>query len=319
MDQPAAGSAAASGRTTRPGSLAAWLQVGRANSLAIATIGVLVGGAAALYEGMASWRLLLAWVGAAAAQAGTNLTNVSHNYKAGVAAGDEPSGFEPDPEASSAVVWSGRLAPDRVRRAAHLCFGVTAAAGITLTALCGWEILALGIPGVAAGYFYAAPPLRLAHRGLGVPTVFVFMGPVMVAGSAFTVTLDLSLPALAASVPVGLVAAGIMHVNDLRDFGADLAHGKTTVSTLLGWGPAATLLAWIDGLAFASVGAGTALGLLPWTVLLVLPTIPLAVKQLRLVRQRTPASLESAWREGVKLHTAFGVLLVVGLAAGAVL
>ena len=319
MDQPTASSGGASRGTTRSGSLAVWLQVSRANSLAIATIGVLVGGAAALYEGVTSWRLLLAWVGAAAAQAGTNLTNVSHNYKAGAAAGAGPSTFEPDSEASSAVVWSGRLAPDRVRRAAYLCFGVTAAAGIALTALCGWEILALGIPGVAAGYFYAAPPLRLARRALGVPTVFVFMGPVMVAGSAFTVTLDLSAPALAASVPVGLVAAGIMHVNDLRDFDADLAHGKTTVSTLLGRGPATALLGWIDGLAFASAGAAVALGLLPWTVLLVLPTIPLAVEQLRLARERSPASLESAWRQGVKLHTAFGVLLVVGLAAAAAL
>lgn len=319
MDHPTASSGDAARRTTRHGSLAVWLQVSRANSLAIATIGVLVGGAAALYEGAASWRLLLAWVGAASAQAGTNLTNVSHNYKAGSGAGEGTSDFEPDPEASSAVVWSGRLTPERVQRAARLCFGVTAASGVALTVLCGWEILALGIPGAAAGYFYAAPPLRLAHRGLGVPTVFVFMGPVMVVGSAFTVTLDLSVPAVAASLPVGLVAAGIMHVNDLRDFASDLAHGKTTVSTLLGWRPAAALLGWIDGLAFASVAAGAALGLLPWTVLLVLPTLPLAVKQIRYVRERTASSLESAWRQGVKLHTAFGVLLVVGLATGAAL
>ena len=296
-----------------------WLQASRANSLAIATVGVLVGGAAAFWQGAASWRLLLAWVGAAAAQAGTNLTNVSHNYKAGVGAADSSSDFEPDPGASSAVVWSGRLSEGKVRRAGWICFGVTVAAGLVLTVLCGWEILLFGLPGVAAGYFYAAPPLRLGRRALGVPTVFLFMGPVMVTGSAFTVTLDFSLPALAASIPVGLVAAGIMHVNDLRDFEDDRAHGKRTVATLLGWDRAVSALAWIDGLAFALPAAWAAAGLLPWTVLLVLPTAPLALEQVRAVRDGTPERLEAAWRQGVKLHTGYGALLIAGLAAGALL
>lgn len=294
-----------------------WLQVSRANSLAIATVGVLVGGAAAFWQGEASWRLLLAWVGAAAAQAGTNLTNVSYNYKAGAGPADRSSEFEPDPGASSAVVWSGRLSEGEVRRAARVCFGVTVAAGLVLTALCGWEILLFGLPGVAAGYFYAAPPLRLGRRALGVPTVFLFMGPVMVTGSAFTVTLDFSLPALAASIPVGLVAAGIMHVNDLRDFEDDRAHGKRTVATLLGRDRAVSALAWIDALAFALPVAGAAAGLLPWTVLLVLPTAPLAIGQVRAVHDGTPDRLAEAWRQGVKLHTGFGALLIAGLAAGA--
>lgn len=316
MVEPATRRGEPSDPTSPTATLALWLQVSRANSLAIATIGVLVGGAAAFYEGMASWRLFLAWVGAAAAQAGTNLTNVSYNYKAGAGPEARASDFRPDPEASSAVVWSGRLGAERVRRAAHVCFGVAAASGVALTALCGWEILLLGVPGVAAGYFYAAPPLRLARRALGVPTVFVFMGPVMVAGSAFTVTLDLSLPALAASVPVGLVAAGVMHVNDLRDFEDDRVHGKRTLATLLGWDRAVTLLGWIDGLAFALAAVGSAAGVLPWTVLLVLSTVPVAAEQVRSVRDRTPERLEAGWRQGVKLHSAFGVLLVVGLVAG---
>jgi len=53
-------------------------------SLAISTIAVLAGGAVALYHDAVSWRWLLAWLGSVAIQAGTNLINVSYNYKAGL-------------------------------------------------------------------------------------------------------------------------------------------------------------------------------------------------------------------------------------------
>ncbi|MBX6366314.1 MAG: prenyltransferase [Gemmatimonadetes bacterium] len=301
----------------RPRDLAVWMQAARVKSLAISSIAVLAGAAAAAYDGHGSRRIVVAWLGSVAIQAGTNLVNVYHNYKANA---DPNARFKSDPRGSSAVVARGLLTPAHVRAGALACFGVGVACGLLLAALCGWPILAIGIPAVAAGYFYAAPPVRLAYRGLGVATVFVFLGPVMVGGAYYVAAGGLSAGAVAAAVAVGLTAAGIMHINDVRDYDSDVVHGKRTLATLLGRDGATRALVAMDAAAYGAVLAGAALGALPWTALLVLLTVPTALAEVRMVaRERDFARLNQAWFRGIELHTRFGALLVAGLVAGRVL
>src|SRR5579871_6027603 len=166
----------------RRSAAAAWLQACRVKSLAISSIGVLVGTAVAAHAGYFDLvRLILAWLGSVAIQAGTNLTNVSYNYKASRG----PGGLEADPRGSSAVVRYGLLTAEQVRRGGFVCFALGIACGLALTWLRGPVILLIGIPAVLAGYSYAGPPLRLGYFALGVVTVFIFMGPVMVCGAYY--------------------------------------------------------------------------------------------------------------------------------------
>lgn len=299
----------------RPGA-AVWLQTARVKSLAISSIAVLAGGAVALHHGLVSWRLLLAWLGSVSIQAGTNLINVSYNYKAGLGT----PGYKVDPRGSSAPVRMGLLNAGAVRRGALVCFAVGVAAGLALVALCGWPILAIGLPAVIAGYSYGAPPLRLGYRGLGVITVLMFMGVIMVLGSYYVVALEFDIaPAIAGSA-IGLMAAAIMHTNDLRDYAGDLAYGKRTLSTLLGRERASHALLIMIALGYLSVVLAAALLILPWPALLVLLTVPRSVLLFRTVyRSRDPEELNQAWFRGVQLHTEFGVLLIAGLALAALL
>jgi 1,4-dihydroxy-2-naphthoate polyprenyltransferase len=293
---------------TRHGRLAIWLQTLRLKSLAISSIGVATGAAVALDEGFLSWRTLVAWVGAVAIQAGTNLINVAHNYKTA------DLGSAMDPLGSSAPVRTGQLDPDHVRRGAWLAFAIGSVAGLTLVALCGWPILLVGVPAVLAGYSYGAPPLRLAYRGLGVVTVFVFMGPVMVIGSYFVAALRLSTVALAVSIPVGLLAAAIMHTNDLRDFDSDVANGKRTLATRLGRRPAILALAAMVAVAYVTIVLAALLHVVPLLTTIVLMTLPAAVRLARAAwTSPDSANLNAAWFMGVRLHTQFGVLLVLAL------
>jgi len=292
--------------------LAVWFQLMRVGSLAISGIAVFVGGAAALFSGHWSPLILLALAGAIAIQIGTNLTNVSFNWKAVAARGSRPA----DPQGSSAPVQLGLVEPEEVRRVAYFAFGVAILIGVLLVWSVGWPILLFGIPGIAVGYFYSAPPIRLAYLGLGVAAVFLSIGA-MVVGSYYTVALTISPTAIVAALPIGLLAAGIMHTNDLRDHDGDVRHGKRTLSTLLGGtAPPRLLLALVAG-AYLSIPAGIAAALLPWPTLIVILTLPLAVRQIRLVfRERDPKRLNEAWFMGVKLMTAFGVLFVAGLLVG---
>jgi 1,4-dihydroxy-2-naphthoate octaprenyltransferase len=281
-------------------------------SLAISTIGVFAGAAVAVHDGYWSWRILIAWLGSVLIQAGTNLTNVSYNYK-GSGAGP---GIQADTKSSSAVVHAGLLTPAQVRRGGLLCFAGGIACGLTLTWLCGPAILWLGVPAVLAGYSYAGPPLRLGYLGLGVVTVFLFMGPVTVGGAYYVMALQFAPGAFAVSIPIGLLAAGIMHVNDVRDYHADVAHGKRTLSTITGRRGASHTLAIIDAAAYVSVAIAVAAGWLPWPVLLVILTIPRAIGQVKLAyRDDSRDTLHEAWLRGVKLHSEFGLLLILGLFA----
>ena len=215
---------------------------------------------------------------------------------------------------SSAVVRAGLLAPERVRAGGRLCFVLAIAVGLVLTWLCGWPILALGILGLLAGYFYGAPPVRLAYLGLGVATVFLCMGPAMVIGAYYVVTLHVSAGVAAASIPVGLLAAGIMHTNDLRDYRTDVAHGKRTLSKRLGACGARRALVVMVTMAYVAIVASVAARWLPWSTLIGALTVPRAVGLLRETwRAQTTPELNDAWSLGVRLHGEFGTAIIIGL------
>ena len=289
-----------------------WLQACRVNSLLISSVGVTVGAALALHDGRFYLdRFLLAWLGSVLIQAGTNLTNVYYNYKAS----NDPVS---DPRGSSAVLRMGLLTPEQVRRGGLLAFGAGIVCGLLLTWLCGWTILLLGIPAVAAGYFYAGPPIRYGYVALGVVSVFIFMGPVMVCGAYYVMTRSFTAGSFAAAIPIGLLAAGILHTNDLRDYDTDVLHRKRTLATLLGRRGAGYALAAMDAVAFAVVIGAVLARILPWPALLIVLAIPQAVGQVRSALRETEAKqLHQVWLRGVRLHMQFGVLLIAGLLASA--
>src|SRR5579872_237314 len=285
-----------------------WLQACRLNSLLISSVGVTVGAVVALHDGHFYLdRFLLAWLASVFIQAGTNLTNVYFNYKA---SSDPVS----DPRGSSAVLRMGLLTPEQVRRGGLLSFAGGVVCGLLLTWLCGWTILLLGIPAVAAGYFYAGPPIRYGYVALGVVSVFIFMGPVMVCGAYYVMMHSFAASSLAAAIPIGLLAAGIMHTNDLRDYDTDVLHRKRTLATLLGRRGAGHALAGMDAVAFAVVIVAVVARILPWPALLIVLAIPQAVAQVRSgLRETDPKQLHQVWLRGVKLHMQFGLLLIAGL------
>src|SRR5262249_53763547 len=133
-------SAILKGGGTRPRALAIWIQAIRAPSLSAAAIPVLLGAAIAARDGFfAPGRLAL--VGAMAIQAGTNLINDYHDYRSGA---DSSESLGP-----SMVIQRGLLAPEQVWRGGLIAFAIGAALGLVLVYLCGWPILAIGVPSVA--------------------------------------------------------------------------------------------------------------------------------------------------------------------------
>src|SRR5207245_3738417 len=98
--------------------------------------------------------------------------------------------------------------------------------GLYLVSVVGLPILWLGLLGVAVAYFYVAPPLRLAHRGVGEIAVGIAFAPVTVLGVYYVLTRAIAPPAVVLSLSLGLLVSGILWINEIPDIPADAAVGK---------------------------------------------------------------------------------------------
>jgi 1,4-dihydroxy-2-naphthoate octaprenyltransferase len=180
----------------------------------------------------------------------------------------------------------------------------------------GWPILALGALGFLGGYGYTAPPLQYKFKALGVPLVFLLMGPLMVVGGYYAITGQWSLQALALSVPVGFLVAAILHGNEWRDISDDARAGISTLSIRYGRNAAHFgYLSLVVG-AYLALTIAVLLGAVPTMSLLALLSLPLLVRAIRASelgasgQQRAIAMIDL---ETAQLHAAFGYLLVAGL------
>src|SRR5579875_1152169 len=161
--------------------LAAWWEIARPFSWTASIVPVLVGSALAWRDGAFSFGLFLVVLFASVVlQSGTNVINELYDVRNRVDTIESP-------RASRAIV-EGRLSEQEAFWGGLALFGVVAVVGRGLVALRGWPMLVLGVVGMLGGYFYTAPPFQYKYRALGVPLVFLLMGPLMVIGAYYALT-----------------------------------------------------------------------------------------------------------------------------------
>jgi 1,4-dihydroxy-2-naphthoate octaprenyltransferase len=297
--------------TERPDPLRIWLMAARPRTLPAAVAPVLVGTALAATEGTFHvLRFVAAMLGALLIQVGTNLSN---DYS------DARRGADTEDRLGPVRVTAGGLVPPRqVLVATYVAFGLAVLVGVYLVVTAGWQLLLVGAASILAGVLYTGGPRPYGYDGLGDLFVFLFFGVVAVSGSYFAQTSHMEWEALVLSVPVGLLAAALLMVNNTRDMETDRRAGKRTVAVRLGRARARSIYAAEVYLAFLVAQIPWIAGapsLSPW-LLLVLLAVPVAAPVVRLVRSRTdgPSLNEALARTGM-LQLLFCVLLAVGILA----
>ena len=142
--------------------------------------------------------------------------------------------------------------------------------------------------------------------------MFLFFGVAAVAGSSFAQTEEWAWEAFALSVPIGLLAAAILVVNNVRDIDTDRRAGKRTLAVRMGRERTRRLFVVMILGAYVTL-IGIVFALRAW-VLLPLLTVPLAVPLVRTVWTRTDgASLNGALADTGRLLAIFSLLLAVGV------
>ena len=208
----------------------------------------------------------------------------------------------------------GLVPPRQVLVATYVTFGVAVLAGVYLIVVAGWQLLLIGAASILAGVLYTGGPKPYGYEGLGEVFVFLFFGIVAVAGSFFVQTKHLDWEAFALAVPVGLIAAGMLVVNNVRDIETDRRAGKRTLAVRIGRARTRRLFAAMIYIAYLLTPVTWVFGPLePWLFLPWL-TLPLAARVVRAVRTRTDgASLNQALARTGQLQLIFCALLSAGL------
>jgi 1,4-dihydroxy-2-naphthoate polyprenyltransferase len=295
--------------------VAAWVEIGRPFSFTASIVPVAAGAAFAAAHGSFSWILFAAaLVASVLLQIGTNVTNEIYDVRKGI-------DTIVSPRASHAIV-KGKVREAEAFSIVAASFASAMAIGVWLIAVRGWPVALLGLVGLLAGFGYTGPPFAYKYRALGVPLVFVLMGPLMVVGSYYVVSGSFSWDAVALSIPVGLLVAAILHGNEWRDISEDARAGIETLSTRFGRRAAhMAYVALIVG-AYVTLGLSVIAGTVPdWTLLTVL-SLPLLVRVIGSSevgasgQQRAIAMIDL---QTAQLHAVFGALLVAGLTIAALL
>jgi 1,4-dihydroxy-2-naphthoate octaprenyltransferase len=284
-----------------------WLMAARLRTLPAAIAPVLVGTSLAGFEhDFHALRFVAALIGAIFIQVGTNLSNDYSDARRGADADDRLGPVR--------VTAGGLVPPAQVLVATYVSFGVAVLAGIYLIVVAGWLLLAIGAASILAGVAYTGGPRPYGYAGLGEVFVFLFFGVVAVAGSYYVQTRHLQWEAFALSVPVGLLAASILIVNNVRDIESDRRADKRTLAVKLGrertrlMFSATVLLAYPLALVTWVAGPLTAWLALSWL------SLPLAIALIGIVRTKTDGpSLNGALARSGMLQLCFCVLLSIGL------
>ena len=148
--------------------VADWVEGARRRTLPAAFSPVLAGtGAAVAAESFKPLHATLALVVALALQVGVNYAN---DYSDGIRGTDSEARVGPQ-----RLVGSGAAPAHVVKRAAFLCFGIGAVAGLLLVVLTGqWWLLAVGAASIVAAWYYTGGANPYGYLGLGEVFVFVF-------------------------------------------------------------------------------------------------------------------------------------------------
>lgn len=293
--------------------LGVWLQATRPFSLTASVLPVVIGAVlAATVDGPVDWPLFPLIVACSLLfHIGTNMVSDYFDYVKGVDR-DETYG-------SSRVLTEGLLTPRQLLAAGILLFAVGFSLGLLLVAVRGWPIFILGVIGLLGGWFYTGGPVAYKYVALGDILVFILMGPLMVIGSYFALTGGFNLTVLYASLPVGCLVAAILHANNLRDIPHDARANIRTMAMVLGVPAAKAIYVGLVVGAYLVVAVMVLAGLVTPLALVVLLTLPLAVRNVKAVLASVPGDPESIAMGDVmsaQLHLAFCALFGLSIFVG---
>jgi 1,4-dihydroxy-2-naphthoate octaprenyltransferase len=271
---------------------------------------VALGAAIAWVHGAFSWSLFgITLGGACALHLGLNVANDVFDDASGAdAANVTPTPFS----GGSRVIQYGLVSRRAMTAMAVVFYLIGMGVGVYLAETRGRWLYLIGGVGVAISLAYTGPPLKLVSRGVGEGAVALGFGPVTTLGAYYVLTQRFSWEAFYACLPVAILIALVLYVNEIPDRQGDAAAGKRTL--IVRWPKERVLAAYTASIAtaYGLVIAGVAAGGMPVWTLVALATVPMALKIRRQLGEHydSPYELMAAMQSNIGLHLFTGLLLI---------
>jgi 1,4-dihydroxy-2-naphthoate octaprenyltransferase len=213
----------------KDGRFKAWIQASRAPifvaTMIPMTLGLILAG---FRNGWRPFRWMVVVLASFLVHLCTNLANDYFDHYAGADSGISIGG--------SRVIQQGKITPTQLRNAMIIFYSMAFMCGVWIVSVSGVKAL---IPVMLFSFFsslfYTAPPVRYGYHGLGELFVGVNMGPIMVAGTSAALAGSFSFNDVCMSAPIAVMVAFILFYQSLSDIDDDVAIGKRTIASRLGY------------------------------------------------------------------------------------
>ncbi len=215
--------------------LSAWMHAIRPRTLPLAMSSTILGSFIAAAERRYSWRVfILASATTILLQILSNLANDYGDFKKGTDSGDRLG--------PKRMVQSGLISPTQMIFAITLVVILTLFSGISLifagTHGIGNPVkiifLLVGVGAILAAVKYTVGKNPYGYNGLGDLFVFIFFGLVGVMGTYYLHTNQLKLDLILPAASIGFLSAGVLNLNNMRDYHSDKLAFKKTLVVMMG-------------------------------------------------------------------------------------
>lgn len=213
----------------------AWFRAFRLRTLPLSFSSIILGSLLALWKGSFYVEILVgALVTTLFLQVLSNLANDYGDFKNGL---DNENRRGP-----SRTVQSGEISMNAMKIAIVICATLALVSGIWLLKTASKSVgfnnlmifLCIGLLAIAAAIKYTVGKKPYGYRGLGDIAVFIFFGLAGVAGTYFLHTNEISWHELLPAASIGLLATGVLNLNNMRDEENDRNSGKNSLVVLIG-------------------------------------------------------------------------------------
>jgi len=215
--------------------LKSFINAARLRTLPLSLSGIIVGSFLAFADGFFDWRIcLLALITTIGFQV---LSNFANDYGDGIKGTDNADRIGP-----KRALQSGAISPKQMLNAIKITGGITFVVALILIYISfGKEnltyfflFLVFGVASLVAAIKYTMGNKAYGYSGYGDVFVFLFFGWLSVVGSYFLYTKQLDLTVFLPATSIGMLSAGVLNLNNIRDRESDAKSNKITLVVKIG-------------------------------------------------------------------------------------
>ena len=218
----------------------------RLRTLPLAASNIILGSFLAYFEG--TWSLFIFLMGLLTALLLQILSNFANDY------GDFVSGVDENRSSTlERALQSGQITRQQMKSVIIVTSLLTLISGILLIAIGAKTLglsgilsfLGMGILSILAAITYTVGKKPYGYVGLGDIAVFLFFGIIGVSGIYILHTHQWQWNVLIPAASLGLLSAGVLNINNIRDIESDRHSGKNTLVVRLGLKNAKIYHSWL--------------------------------------------------------------------------